>query len=55
MSLVQVYSDIKVAFLYFDIHHLPSEQLSYRKYRISPASLGEENAGYHPGESNIKV
>ena len=25
---------------YFNIYHLPSEQLSYRKCRISPASLG---------------
>ena len=45
-----------MAFLYFDIYHLPSEQLSYRKCRISQASLSwalsKKNSEYHQAVSN---
>ena len=47
--LVGVFSAVSVAFLYFDIYHLPSEQLSYRKSRKH-----FQRKFCHLAESNIK-
>ena len=46
--LVRVFSDVLVAFLYFDICHYRQSNLAIKKSRILPASRGWALADFYP-------